>query len=373
MTTVPNVGFVLERALGHSTHADNLQHVISGDPRIRATWCPIAFDVHGLAARVPFYRSRWTLRAGVRARAAIRKAQRERPLDALFIHTQVAAVLSTPWMAKVPTVVSMDATPRQYDVLGAHYAHSTDVAFIEDLKYRANVRCLRAAADIVAWSSWAKDGLVADYGVPEEKVFVIPPGVVTEWWARPMDRPVDDDVTRILFVGGDFERKGGGDLLEAFRRLRTGRPDGSTGPRVELHLVTQTPVPSEPGVVVHGGLPPNSPELLALFHRCDVFCLPTRADTFALVLSEAGAAGLALVSTAVGGIPELVRDGDTGLLVPPDDVDALTQALVRLVDQPDLRRRLAANVNTVVAADFDATKNADRLVNLLLSAASSTG
>ena len=111
MTTVPHVGFVLEKALGHSTHADNLQHVISDDPRIRATWCPIPYDVDGFAARLPFYRSRWTLRAGLRARAAIRRAHHERPLDALFIHTQVAAILSTSWMKKVPTVVSIDATP----------------------------------------------------------------------------------------------------------------------------------------------------------------------------------------------------------------------------------------------------------------------
>lgn len=371
MTTVPHVGFVLEKALGHSTHADNLQHVISDDPRIRATWCPIPYDVDGFAARLPFYRSRWTLRAGLRARAAIRRAHHERPLDALFIHTQVAAILSTSWMKKVPTVVSIDATPKQYDVLGEHYAHPTDIAALEGLKLRANVRCLRAAADVVAWSTWAKDGLVAEYGVPEDKVFVIPPGVVSELWARPTDLPVDEDVTRILFVGGDFERKGGADLVEAFGRLQADRAGRSAATPVELHIVTRAPVPAGPGIHVHDGMVANSPELRALYHRCHVFCLPTRADTFALVLSEAGAAGLALVSTAVGGIPELVRDGETGLLVPPDDVGALTGALTRLVDQPELRRRLATNVAALIAADFDATKNAERLVSILLAVAAS--
>ena len=55
-----------------------------------------------------------------------------------------------------------------------------------------------------------------------------------------------------------------------------------------------------------------------------------------MVLSEAGAAGLPLVSTAVAGIPEIVRDGETGLVVPVDDVAALTKALRTLVERPDL-------------------------------------
>ena len=83
------------------------------------------------------------------------------------------------------------------------------------------------------------------------------------------------------------------------------------------------------------------------------------------VLCEAGAAGLPLVSTSVGAIGEIVRDNETGLLVPPDDVEALTSSLVALVDQPDLRRRLGAEAAIVVQTTYDAKKNADRLLDLL--------
>jgi glycosyltransferase involved in cell wall biosynthesis len=362
MSARPRVAFVVERALGHATHADNLQQVISLDERVEAAWCPIPYDVNGFGARVPFYRSRWTLRAGLRARAAIRAAHRSKPLDALFIHTQVPAILAMRWMTKVPTVVSLDATPRQYDAFGTFYDHERENAFIEGIKFRANVRCFQRAAAIVTWSTWAKSGLVADYKVPDDKVFVIPPGVWFDQWARPTESLGDDSAVRILFVGADFDRKGGPILLDAFRRLRSAQPDAAA---IELHIVTKATIPAEPGVSVHTGMTPNSPELLALYHRSHIFCLPTRADTLALVLSEAGAAGLALVSTAVGGIPELVHDGETGLLVPPDDVAALTQALASLVDQPDLRRRLAANATAAVRADFDARKNATRLVDVL--------
>ena len=85
----------------------------------------------------------------------------------------------------------------------------------------------------------------------------------------------------------------------------------------------------------------------------------------ALVLCEAGAAGLPLISTAVGGIPEIVSDNDTGFLVPPDDVDALFDAMIRLIQDPALRQRLGRNAAATVAARFDATRNAHALVELL--------
>jgi glycosyltransferase involved in cell wall biosynthesis len=129
--------------------------------------------------------------------------------------------------------------------------------------------------------------------------------------------------------------------------------------------VTKSEVPEEPGVTVHRNLGPNSAELVALYHQADVFCLPTRGDCLPMVLSEAGAAGLPAVSTAVAGIPEIVRDGETGLVVPPDDRPALVRALRRLVDDPDLRLRLGKEAQAVVSRDFDAARNVDRLAEIL--------
>ncbi|HWK69732.1 glycosyltransferase family 4 protein [Pollutimonas sp. M17] len=79
------------------------------------------------------------------------------------------------------------------------------------------------------------------------------------------------------------------------------------------------------------------PNLLAGF---DVFALATRKEASGTVFVEAGAAGLPVVGTRVDGVPEMMRDGVSGLLVPLDDRAALTQAIRRLVDDPDLRRRM---------------------------------
>ncbi len=362
-STAPRVGFVLERSLGHTTHAANLGRVLPTVDSIRADVREIPYDVEGRAGRVPVYNSNWTVRAGLLAWNAIREMQAAGPLDALFIHTQVPAVLSQRWMARIPTVVSLDATPIQYDELGAHYDHQPGNARVEQLKYRANRRCLQRAVHVVAWSEWTKQGIVDGYGVPAGRVTVIPPGVTPSLWYRPLPDTPSTGPVRILFVGGDLQRKGGDVLLAAFAALRRELPG------VELHLVTKTSVPEQPGVHVHGGLGPNSPELIALYHHSDIFCLPTRGDCLPMVLSEAGAAGLPLVSTAVAGIPEIVRDGETGIVVPVDDAAALTSALRSLAVDPELRRRLGTAAQLLVVAEFDADQNARRLVDLLLEKA----
>ena len=81
-------------------------------------------------------------------------------------------------------------------------------------------------------------------------------------------------------------------------------------------------------------------------------------DCLPMVLSEAGAVGLPLVSTDVGAIGEIVRDGETGLLVPVDDAGALAAALHRLADDPDARRRMGEAARQLVREQFDAGANA---------------
>ncbi len=367
-TDRPRIGFVLEHSLGHVTHAANLRRVLARHDAIEADIAEIPFAVDGFGARVPVFNSNWTVRAGVRARRAIRTMRRRGPLDALFIHTQVPAVLCADIERRIPTVVSLDATPLQYDELGAHYGHAPGNARLEAWKTRANRACLSNAVELVAWADWTKRGIVDGYGIPADRVTVIPPGVTPSIWSRAAPA-TDDGTVRILFVGGDLVRKGGDVLLAAFARLRGDLAAAGRADAVELHLATGSDVGAADGVTVHRGLTANSPELVALYHASQVFCLPTRGDCLPMVLSEAGAAGLPLVSTAVAGIPEIVRDDETGIVVPTDNVDALTSALRRLVDDPALRRRLGDGARALVSQRYDADRNAERLVELLVDVA----
>lgn len=351
------LGFIIEQALGHITHTQNLQTNVPHDRTIAAHWGLIPWETAGLAARIPVYNSNWTVRAGIRARRSVaRMVEQHRP-DALFFHTQVPAVLTTSWLKRIPSVVSLDATPLQYDSLGATYQHAAGPRWLEHQKWKLNRDCFNAARTIVAWSQWAKQGLVADYEVSADKVEVIPPGVNVSAWARPTPRRLHEAPVKILFVGGDFQRKGGPLLLEAFHMLQP--------MQIELHLVTRANLPPQPGVFVYHDLQPNSDVLKRLYHACDIFCLPTHGDCLPMVLSEAGAAGLPLVATQIAGIPEIVRDGETGWLVPPGDVAALAAALKHLVTHPELRLSQGQRVATLVAHEFDAEQNARRLVQVL--------
>lgn len=363
--------FLLEQVLGHRTHSQNLQAIVPKDRTVRPLWGPIEWNLTGFAAHIPVYNTNWAVRAGLQTRQIIRRIQRETPVDALFIHTQVPAVLATDWMQRIPTIVSLDATPQQFDELGAYYGHQRSSAWLEALKWRANRHCFHQARQLVAWSQWTKTGLVQGYGVPADKVVVIPPGVNSHQWKRSTPRRLlpeqTQEPTKILFVGGDLQRKGGNLLIEAFRTLRQERDmlTSGTGTAVELHLVTRDPVAVEPGLFVYHDMQPNSAPLKALFQQCDIFCLPTYGDCLPMVLSEAGAAGLPLVATNVGGIGEVVKEGETGFLIPAGDGAALTAALRTLVENPSLRLTQGTQAAALVQRDFDVERNTERLLTLM--------
>lgn len=362
------VGFVIEQSLGHVTHGQNVAAVVAQDPTIQAFWALPAFEVSGIASHLPLYRSNWTLRAGLRARRMLKNIYRESPLDVLFFHTQVVATLASGWMRGTPSVVSLDATPRQMDRLGAHYQHAVGPRVVEDLKWRMTRNCFREAKHLITWSQWAADGLVEEYEVPPEKITVIPPGILPEKWLRPTRQATDESTVKILFVGGDFQRKGGPVLLEAFRRfyqeLKYGAIHGAPG-SIELHLVTREKLPEEAGVFIYNDMSPNSPALIQLYFDCDVFCLPTQGDCLPLALAEASAAGLPVISTRVGAIPELIKDCETGLLVQPGDTDALYAALRSLVMSPEMRLKQGLKGEAFVREKHNAEKNVWQLVHLL--------
>ncbi|HEU5015531.1 MAG TPA: glycosyltransferase family 4 protein [Roseiflexaceae bacterium] len=351
------IGFVMEQALGHVTHTRNLQAQVARDTSIEAQWALIPQDVHGFAGRIPVYKSNWTVRAGLRARHALAGLERVAHPDALFFHTQVPSVLASDWVRRVPSVISLDATPRQYDELGLSYGHKTSAAWLEHLKWRLNRDCFAAAQQLVTWSHWAKRGLVDAYEVPADKITVIPPGVEVEAWANPDPRRVHDGPVKILFIGGDLRRKGGALLLQSFRKLRH--------LNIELHLVTHEQMREEPGLFVYNNVQPNSVLLKQLAHNCDIFCLPTYGDCLPMVLSEAGAAGLPLVSTDVAAIPEIVHDGENGFVVPVGSTVALTDALRRLIENPELRLQQGARAAALVRETFDVQRNAQHLLALL--------
>lgn len=94
----------------------------------------------------------------------------------------------------------------------------------------------------------------------------------------------------------------------------------------------------------------NVSEAARLLKAFDIFLLPSKSEAYGYVLHEAGLAGLPVVATNVGGIPEIIESGVSGLLVPADDVNALKEALIRILDDQTLRQNFAANLKEKMLA-----------------------
>jgi len=106
-------------------------------------------------------------------------------------------------------------------------------------------------------------------------------------------------------------------------------------------------------------------EVAPLVARAEVFVLPSLFEGLPVTLMEAMALRVPVVSTAITGIPELVRDGRTGLLAQPRDPTGLADAIERLLKDPELAGRLAENGYRLVREEFDLRRNARRVVDLI--------
>jgi glycosyltransferase involved in cell wall biosynthesis len=349
--------FVLEQTLGHVAHARNIERTLATDPEIQATVIPVGFtDPVGLQ-RLPGLRT-WSWRASLAARNALRDRLQEGPLDAIFIHTQVASLMAREIMRSVPTVVSLDATPRLFDREGEAYGHQRSPELVELLKRRFNERALASAARLVTWCQWAAYSLVADYGAPVDKIDVIPPGVSLDLF-RPSLLPRRSERIHILFVGGQFDRKGGPDLLEAVRGL---------GNTVELDIVTNSAVRAIPPGVranIHERLEPQSDKLVSLYRAADIFVLPSRGDCMPQAVIEAIACGLPVVATRVGAIPEMVSDGVNGYLVPTRNPRDLRTAIESLLKNPGRRHSMGRHSRVLAQQIYDADRNNHRIFEIM--------
>ncbi len=200
----------------------------------------------------------------------------------------------------------------------------------------------RESAITFTTSRFAADSIIEDYGMPASQVACVFSGINV---AFPEEVPVRAEIpARILFVGVEWERKGGPDLLAAFLEVR------KTFPHVELHIVGCRPAISEPSVFIHGKIP--SSEVQAHLARATIFCMPSRIEPSAVALVEAAAYGLPVVSTTTGGNPDRVIDGETGFLVPVQNPSALTAALKTLIADPALARQMGERGRDHARAHF---------------------
>jgi glycosyltransferase involved in cell wall biosynthesis len=228
---------------------------------------------------------------------------------------------------------------------------------------RAAARCAHAQ---IAISAGLARYLAATEGFAADAFTVVHYGID----AGPEPPPPPRE-PRLVAVGRLLPIKGFDVLFDAFARARAEVAEltlevAGAGP-LEGDLRAAAP----DGVSLLGRVAPAAP----LYERNAIVVVPSRGEGFGMVALEAAERGRAAIVSNVGGLPEIVADGETGLVVPPEDPEALAAAIVRLARRPDEVARFGAAARTRAVGQFSAEKAADgvdALYRTLLARRSST-
>lgn len=357
--------------LGHVVHV-----VTQGGERDRAdfesgVWVHRTVPCGGseFAEAAPSHVAEWTSAA----RRAVEQIHGRRPLDAVVApswDSEGLAFVAEPLTATVvslvtplPTVLGMD--PR---------IAALDAEMLDQL-LAAERRCAEDADLVLATGSWSVEEFERGHGirVPEPKRIYLPYALPDHSGAvavppagggpeRPPERGVGP---HLLFVGRLEPRKGIDVLLGCLPQLLGRFADltvtlaGEDVDRSTEGAVAAMPDDASRRVHVRGRV--SEEELLMLYAGCDVVVVPSRYESFGLVLLEAMMFGKPVVASRVGGMPSVVDDGVTGLLVEPGDPVGLGDALGELIGSPARRAQMGAAGRTRYCDHFEASRMADRL------------
>ncbi len=269
--------------------------------------------------------------------------------------------------------------PTQIAMYAAHLAGAPFTATAHANDIYANGRLLktkaRRAAALIMISEFNRAHLER-CGADREKMPIVRCGVAIPETTRTDQRPPGP--IRVGSLGRLVEKKGMDTLVAAFARLKEQGVDArleivGDGPMRDALAASINSLGLGDRVALKGALP-NS-QALAWLEDIDVFALACRRDSngdvdgVPVAMMEAMARGRPAVSTHLSGVAELVVDGETGLLAPPEDAEAIAAAIARLDADTDLRERLGRGAAKHVAAEFSDDVNIERLERVIIDAA----
>jgi glycosyltransferase involved in cell wall biosynthesis len=208
-------------------------------------------------------------------------------------------------------------------------------------------------------SQYAREKLCALYNVPDEKVSVMHNGIFFNEWSDRVSAapPVPDRPPTVLSVSRFYRRKGLDLLLKSWPRVLAELPDarlclvGDGLERENLKRLAQS-LRVEDSIEWTGTVLSDD-VIAAHYANCDLFCLPSRHESFGLVFLEAMAAGKPVVALKTTAVPEVVRDGVDGILAEPEDVKSVAAGIITLPKNRELRMTMGREGRERVRKNFD--------------------
>lgn len=335
----------------------------------------------------------------VKAMLTLRRADKRR------FHRALAFALRRCWHDRSPEMgkrfaqaacLASELQAHKVRHVHAHFAHSaTDVTLLASLLtgipfsftghardiYLSKPAALKEkieAAEFVVTCTGANQRYLSEIAgaALRDKINLGYHGVDTEKFAwRETEPPAQPPL--VLSVGRLVQKKGFPDFIDAlhvlrgrgidFRAMIVGAGPGRSDLEAQIRRLNLGEIVSLPGAV-------SQEALVDIYRRAAVFALPCRVlddgdrDGLPNVLLESMSTGLPVVSSAISGIPEVIRHGDNGLLVPERDVNALASALELLLRDKELRRRLGRNARATIVSEMSAEAMTQKLASLFFGA-----
>lgn len=280
----------------------------------------------------------------------IRAAVRETAPDIVHFASHWPAAAMLTMLSPPPFTVALDATRRNMEA-----DFGVDVWRAAELRAEADL--LHRAERVFPMTEWVARSLRGDCRLPDDRITVVPPAQDLSRFVPP---EAHGGIPNVIFIGNDFERKGGPRLVDWIR--------GPLAGSCHLHIVSADAgaVESDALVTVHGRVP-HDRLIGELLPRMDVMCLPTELDMSPHVLVEAASAGIPAVATRSGGIPDLVIDGHTGLLITPGDDAGFIAALQRMIESAECRRQMGQAARIHARQRFDANIVLNAMIDEMLA------
>jgi glycosyltransferase involved in cell wall biosynthesis len=350
------IDFALVLLTGNLTRYLLTRPIVESDPAISARWYPIRTWIRDDPLR--FLPGAWRVRG--RQFLDTWRLYFRAPADAIVIHAFETYYLYT-FLQRLLRRKTIIINNPDGLIAGPEVSSRRLSRWLQDF-------AVQRTDLFVPWSHWSADQIRKAYpGVSDDRLLILHPGIDLSRW--PLRAPAPPSPRfRLLFVAGNLLLKGADTLLDAF--------DQSLRDTCTLSIATQSGyLPSDvkrriqntPHVDLYLDLPPGSAELQRLYRESDAFVSPTNSDTSSWVALEALATGIPVIICPQGGIPDIVHDGETGLLIPPKDPAALVQAVERLRTSPELRAKLITQGRAHVENHFDGDNNTKILLATIKS------
>ena len=222
---------------------------------------------------------------------------------------------------------------------------------------------------IICRNNAFEEKLIQKYDIPESKINVITSGVKTNIF-KPLTPDEKEKIRQNLklknediiigFVATHISQsKGADDLIEAFNKIKNGHPNA------KLLLIGEDKmgIPKHDSII-HCGLVKRE-ELPDYYNAMDIFVFPSRSEGAPKVVMEACACGIPVISTKVGGIPDLVKEGYNGFLVNPGDINAIVDHCKMFLNDVELRNIMGKKAGEYAVENFDFDKLVKRTADVI--------